>query len=53
MVRTAKSAPYLGNVGQEEAVDRAMDLLERIAKEDREAVKALLYVPPQYNFQKR
>ncbi len=38
---------------QEEAVDRAMDLLERIAKEDREAVKALLYVPPQYNFQKR
>lgn len=38
---------------QEEAVDRAMDLLERIAKEDREAVKSLLYVPPQYNFQKR
>lgn len=37
---------------QEEATDRALVLLERIVKEDRGAVKKLLYVPPEFQFQR-
>ena len=38
---------------QEEAVDRALDLMKRILAEDREAVKRLLYAPPGIDLEKR
>lgn len=38
---------------QEEAVDRALDLLERLVAEDRDAVKRLLFVPQGFDISKR
>ncbi|MDO5612768.1 MAG: hypothetical protein Q4G14_05930 [Paracoccus sp. (in: a-proteobacteria)] len=38
---------------QEEAVDRAVDLMRRIVSEDREAMKQLLYAAPDIDLRKR
>lgn len=38
---------------QEEAVDRSLDLLERLVAEDRHAVKRLLLVPEGFDISKR
>lgn len=48
----AETGASLGEI-QEQAVDRALDLLERIVAEDRDAVKQLLFAPPGIDLSKR